>query len=132
MKTKDVKDTTATPATPVTSAMRVSGGASNVPEQPEPTPREWRQSAPSNVRSGLGGEDMPGSKVEAAPTDHPDYNSHATEYTPREAGLPMSVSAATVAGENRRYWGGSDGNVGPGGTDAPMLNGTSVREKDNQ
>ena len=75
-----------------------------------PRPPIYTREAPSSVRGGLGGVDMPGIDAEGAPTSDPRYNSTATEYHAPPSNLPMQVSAAQIARDSidRTY------NVGPG------------------
>jgi hypothetical protein len=78
---------------------RVTGGESNQPQAPMPTPPEWSREDPSNVRPGLGGDDN-STGTEAAPTDNPAYNPTATEYRQPGSNLPMQVSQSTILAQN--------------------------------
>lgn len=103
------KPTAATPAA-IAVGETSSGVPGALPAMDIPRPPIYTREAPSTVRGGLGGEDMPGIDMTGAPSSDPRYNPTATEYHAPPSNLPMQVAAAQVANESleRTY------NVGPG------------------
>lgn len=102
-------DIAAQPTTATPVAIPV-GESSNLPAMDIPSPPVYSREAPSTVRSGLGGVDMPDIDMEGAPTSDPRYDPTASVYHAPPSNLPMQVSAAKVASESlqRTY------NVAPG------------------
>ncbi len=77
----------------------VTGGPSNQPQAPMPTPREWNRDDPSTVRAGLGGDDND-TGTAAAPASEGVYGRSPAEYAPPGSNLPEQVSQATVLAQN--------------------------------